>query len=105
MKTLNEYQDKAATFTVATSPPEERVMGLLEESGEVAGVFKRLLRGDYDPPTAMAKLFKELGDVLWYVSQIARDNDWTLEDVATENIAKLESRKARSLILGSGSDR
>lgn len=102
---FDDYQEKAATFIVNGSPPEERVMGLLEESGEVAGVFKRLLRGDYDPPVAMAKLFKELGDVLWYVSQIARDNNWKLSDVAAENIAKLESRKIRSAIIGSGSDR
>jgi NTP pyrophosphatase (non-canonical NTP hydrolase) len=102
---LNEYQQKAKEFRVPTAPPEERVMGLLEEAGEVAAVFKRLLRGDYGPDIAATKLAKELGDILWYVSQIAEDNDWPLEDIATTNIEKLESRKTRNLIMGSGSER
>ena len=103
--TLDEYQSKASEFKAPGTSPEERVMGLLEESGEVAGVFKRLLRGDYDDDMAATKLHKELGDVLWYLSQIAADNGWLLSDVATENLSKLESRKFRGLILGSGDDR
>ena len=102
---LNEYQQEASKFTLAGSPPEERVMGLLEESGEVAGVFKRLLRGDYNPDEAVSKLHKELGDILWYLSQIAWDNGWTLEEVAKSNLDKLESRKLRNMIMGSGSER
>ena len=103
--TLNEYQSKAADFRVPSAPPEERVMGLLEEAGEVAAVFTRLLRGHYGPDMAATKLYKELGDILWYVSQIAGDNDWSLEDVAKGNIEKLESRKTRNLIMGSGDNR
>ena len=45
-------------------------LGLASEAGEVAGIFKRLLRGDYEVPEAMARLHKELGDVLWYISQV-----------------------------------
>lgn len=80
-------------------------MGLLEEAGEVAAIFKRLLRGDYGPDVAATKLHKELGDILWYVSQIAGDNDWTLEDIANTNIDKLESRKLRNTIMGEGDNR
>lgn len=102
---LNQYQSKAADFRLPSAPPEERVMGLLEEAGEVAGIFKRLLRGDYGPDVAATKLHKELGDVLWYVSQIAGDNDWTLEDIANTNLDKLESRKLRNAIMGEGDNR
>lgn len=102
---LNQYQSKAADFRIPTAPPEERVMGLLEEAGEVAAIFKRLLRGDYGPDVAATKLHKELGDILWYVSQIAGDNDWTLEDIANTNIDKLESRKLRNTIMGEGDNR
>jgi NTP pyrophosphatase (non-canonical NTP hydrolase) len=100
--TLNEYQEKANKYVVPTSVPEERVMGLLSEAGEVAGVFQKLLRKDYDIPDAMARLYKELGDVLWYISQIAKDNDWQLEDIAKDNIDKLESRYLRNQIQGEG---
>jgi len=103
--TLNEYQKLAAAYRLPKTTPEERVFGVLEEAGEIAGVFKRLLRGDYDDDTAATKLHKELGDVLWYLSQIAEDNEWDLEEVAMANLDKLESRKIRNLIMGSGDDR
>lgn len=103
--TLNDYQNKAGEFQVPNAPPEERIMGLFEEAGEVAGLFKRMLRGDYSPDVVATKLHKELGDVLWYLSRIAADNGWTLQDIAETNIEKLESRKLRNAILGEGDNR
>lgn len=96
---MNEYQKKAATFRVDGTPNEERVMGLLAEAGEVAGVFQKLLRGGMDPQDAEMHLYKELGDVMWYVSQIALDNGWDLQGIADANIAKLTSRQERGLII------
>ncbi len=103
--TLDEYQEKAGTFQIPSAPPEERVFGLLEEAGEIAGIFKRMLRGDYPVHEAGPKLAKELGDVLWYVARVAADNEWKLSDIAIENINKLDSRKIRNLILGTGGER
>lgn len=80
-------------------------MGLLEEAGEVAGVFKRLLRGDFPQEVGAAKLEKELGDMLWYIAGIARDNGWTLSSVAQANLDKLADRKARNVIVGEGDNR
>lgn len=80
-------------------------MGLLAETGEVAAVFQKLIRGDFPPDVAMTKLFKELGDVLFHIAEIASDNNWTLQDVAQGNIDKLESRQIRGKILGAGDDR
>lgn len=105
MELMDKYQEEAGRFRVANSPPEERIMGLLEEAGEVAGVFKRLLRGDYHPDVAATKLHAELGDILWYVSQIAVDNGWKLSEIAQSNHEKLESRLLRNKILGSGDNR
>jgi NTP pyrophosphatase (non-canonical NTP hydrolase) len=105
MDNFNDYQQACLSFRVPTSPPEERIMGLLEEAGEVAGVFKRMLRGDFTPDQAATKLHKELGDVLWYLGQVAYDNGWHLADIAQANLEKLESRKERNLIIGSGSER
>ena len=50
-------------------------------------------------------LTKELGDVLWYISAIASDLDINLETVAQMNVAKLNSRKNRNEIGGSGDNR
>ena len=103
--TLNKYQQDAKQYRVPSGTPEERIFGLFEESGEVAGIFKRMMRGDYTPDIAATKLAKELGDILWYLSQVAEDNDWTLEDIARDNIEKLEGRRIRNTILGAGDER
>lgn len=102
---MDEYQKAAGDYQLESAPPEERVFGLLEEAGEVAGVFKRMMRGDYPPDVAATKLHKELGDQLWYLARIAADNGWDLSDIAKSNLEKLESRRIRGAILGSGSDR
>jgi len=50
-------------------------------------------------------LLKELGDTLWYLTQSAQALGSTLEEVATLNIAKLDSRASRRAIGGSGDER
>jgi NTP pyrophosphatase (non-canonical NTP hydrolase) len=104
---LDKYQQEAFKYRVPLASPEERVFGLLEEAGEVAGIFKRFLRGDFadDIGIVGTKLHKELGDVLWYLSQIAEDNGWKLSEVAEENLKKLESRRIRNMITGTGDNR
>jgi NTP pyrophosphatase (non-canonical NTP hydrolase) len=52
--------------------------------------------------TAMAK---ELGDVLWYVAQLATELGLDLDAVARENLDKLLSRQQRGVLSGSGDDR
>jgi len=102
---FKDYQENTARFRLASYTPEACVMGLLSESGEVAGVFQKLIRGDYAIDVAVTKLQKELGDVLFHISEIATDNNWTLEDIAKCNIEKLESRQIRNKIIGAGDDR
>lgn len=102
---FNTYQANAAKYRTKNTPNEERVLGILEEAGEVAGVFKKFLRGDYGETEASARLLKELGDVLWYVSQVARDNGWDFSIVAEANLEKLEDRWLRNQLKGDGDNR
>lgn len=102
---LNDYQDSAWRFATTTSNPIERVMGLLEESGEVAGLYKRLIRDNTAADVFRVKLVKELGDVLWYVSGVAKDNGITLDEVAKTNLHKLSDRLERGVIKGEGDNR
>lgn len=102
---LDAYQVACTKHRTASASPEYCVMGLLEEAGEVAGVFKRLIRGDYDEDIASSKLHAELGDVLWYLGQIALDNGWKLSEVANSNLDKLDSRKLRGVLKGTGDER
>lgn len=103
--TLDEYQNKTTPFRLSSYTPEACVFGLLSEGGEVAGVFQKLIRGDFPIPEASARLYKELGDVMWHVAQIAQDNGWLLSDIAQANIDKLQSRQLRNAILGEGDNR
>ena len=47
----------------------------------------------------------ELGDVLWYVAQLATELGLELDQVAQANLEKLASRSARNVISGSGDSR
>lgn len=82
-------------------------MGLANEAGEVLGVAKKIFRDQQGEVTdeTREKIKKELGDVLWYVAQVASDFDLQLEDVAQANLDKLSSRKERGVLQGSGDDR
>jgi NTP pyrophosphatase (non-canonical NTP hydrolase) len=79
--------------------------GLAGEVGEVMEKMKKCIR-DGTPRTELREfLKKELGDVLWYINALAHEFDLTLEEIAIANVEKLESRKARDQLHGSGDDR
>ena len=82
-------------------------LGLAEEAGEVAGKFAKTVRDnngviDEESKTAIKK---ELGDVLWFVAECCTVLGIQMSDVASLNIKKLEDRKARGVISGSGDNR
>jgi NTP pyrophosphatase (non-canonical NTP hydrolase) len=82
-------------------------LGLCGEAGEVADKVKKVIRdhqGAFSAQT-VAALELELGDVLWYVAQLASELGLDLERVAQANLDKLASRAARNVIAGSGDDR
>jgi NTP pyrophosphatase (non-canonical NTP hydrolase) len=107
---FNEYQKKSKKTDLGTRIESDLVyyvLGLTNESGEVAGKIKKLYRDKNGEMNLEFKeeLAKELGDVLWYLSQIASKIDLNLEDVAKMNIDKLESRLKRGQIKGDGDQR
>lgn len=92
--TINEYQKLAMT----TLNPEldkkdvliNGVMGLCGESGEVIDIVKKHLAQGHE--LDREKIIKELGDVAWYMAEIATVLDVELEDVLVQNIEKLKKR-------------
>jgi len=103
---LNAYQFAAGRFQLFSAPPEERVFGLMGECGEIAEVFKRKFRGDYETHGEFVNaLLKESGDVLWYLSRLLADYDISLQEVAEVNISKLTDRQIRNTLVGKGSNR
>ena len=107
---LNHYQSesrKTALYPDVGSNAIYPTLGLVGEAGEVADKVKKILRdkkGLFDKESKDAIKF-ELGDVLWYISQLSSELGYELEEVANSNLQKLNSRKIRGKIQGSGDDR
>jgi NTP pyrophosphatase (non-canonical NTP hydrolase) len=82
-------------------------LGLAGEAGEVAEHAKKAIRDDAGQVTdeRRAAMAKELGDVLWYVSQLATELGLELDQIAETNLEKLLSRQRRGVLSGSGDDR
>ena len=82
-------------------------LGLVGEAGEVAEKVKKVIRdknGIFDEESKEG-IKKELGDVLWYLSNLCNEFNFRLEDVALQNLEKLNQRVAKGKISGSGDDR
>ena len=85
----------------------DKVLGLSGEAGEVADKVKKVIRDQEGKLSVNDKkaIGQELGDILWYVATSARYLGISLEQIASENIEKLESRLSRGKISGSGDER
>lgn len=101
---VNEYQ--LFTRTTAIYPREKAIeylaLGLVSEAGEVAGKIKKLIR---DGSLNSEDMLSELGDVLWYVARLADELAFDLDVVIDYNEEKLQSRKDRNELGGSGDHR
>jgi NTP pyrophosphatase (non-canonical NTP hydrolase) len=107
---LNDYQTAALQTAVY---PNQGVnfsypaLGLAGEAGEVADKLKKVIRdngGVLTDPVRDA-VAKEIGDVLWYVSVLAYEMDYSLNEIAQINLDKLASRQERGVITGNGDNR
>jgi NTP pyrophosphatase (non-canonical NTP hydrolase) len=106
---ISEYQ--RASRRTAEYPREAWLaypaLGLAGEAGEVAEHAKKVIRDDRGTVSdeRRAAMSKELGDVLWYVAQLATELGLDLEEIASQNLEKLLSRQQRGVLSGSGDDR
>ena len=120
MMTIKEYQEAAHKFAAYGENPEYAYAGLAEEAGEVLGKRAKFIRKHHgiEPEQAFGRetmkadackyyddIKKELGDVLWMVSEIATNCGLTLGEIMAHNIEKLTDRKARGVIVGEGDNR
>lgn len=107
---LNEYQNRAKQTNLEVMIGKKFVystLGLASEAGELAGKVKKIFRdnnGNVDDEVR-EKIKSELGDVLWYVAQVATDFGLSLGDIGEQNIEKLASRMERGTLHGDGDNR
>jgi len=106
---LSEYQ--RLSRSTAHYPRNEALtypaLGLAGEAGEFADHAKKVIRDDGGQVTdeRRAAMSKELGDVLWYVAQLATELGLDLDEIAQANLDKLLSRQRRGVLSGSGDER
>lgn len=107
---FQEYQ--VASRETAIYPNKDNnfiypTLGLVGEAGEVAEKIKKVIRDNNGiiSPEKKEEIVKELGDVLWYVSNLAIEIGETLDNVAIANLEKLHSRQSRNALSGSGDNR
>jgi NTP pyrophosphatase (non-canonical NTP hydrolase) len=112
MKTKNysDYQKESRRtwgYIKTEHPITYPTLGLVNEAGEVAGKIKKIFRdkGGVISAEDRIALRDELGDVLWYFTQICTELDLSLEEVAEANLVKVLSRLERNKIHGSGDHR
>lgn len=107
---FSEYQKKSRVTAIYPNKDDNFIyptLGLVGEAGEIAEKIKKVLRDDEGKISDEKKteIGKELGDVLWYISQLATELGVDLDEVAEGNIDKLYSRMDRGVIQGSGDNR
>jgi NTP pyrophosphatase (non-canonical NTP hydrolase) len=92
--TINEYQKLAmTTLNPALSEKDvliNGVMGLCGESGEAIDIVKKHLAQGHE--LDREHLIKELGDIAWYLAEVAYVLGVPLEEVLQRNIDKLRQR-------------
>lgn len=108
--TPNEYQQKALETAIYPNRGNNFVypiLGLSGEVGEVAEKLKKVIRDKNGVLTDSDKkdTALELSDCAWYVAVLASELGYTLEDLFQMNIDKLQSRKERGVLSGSGDNR
>ncbi|MCC1487994.1 nucleoside triphosphate pyrophosphohydrolase family protein [Bacillus tropicus] len=102
---LNDYQE--ATLRTWNNKTDfggrvsNAALGLTGEAGEVADIVKKAIyhghgfqpsHGPGEEDGNTHKLALELGDIMYYVSIMAHEMGYTLQDIAEMNIAKLAKR-------------
>ena len=88
---FNDYQELAnRTLYGSEQVLTNCALGLARETGEVLEVVQQYTFENHQ--LDQSQLTKELGDVLWYVSQIAKWADIPLEEVAQGNLRRLQEK-------------
>src|ERR1700690_3278831 len=107
---LREYQLEAEkTDQVPGSRKDESrtgimvpLLGLAGEAGTLLTEYKKWMREGESYQIFKERVAEELGDILWYVSNIASKEELDLETIAKENLKKGKSRWLPAQIVDPG---
>lgn len=108
MNDIGKYSDWVETmwFSETNRTKEEAIqiatLGLTGEVGEVMELMKKRLRdGTWDKENFK----KEMGDVIYYWCKLGRYFDLSPSEILSANVEKLNARKLKGTMRGSGDNR
>lgn len=99
------YQSRAMSYRLDTANEVYALLNLGGEIGELLSCVAKFIRDGGDIEKYNDSIKKELGDIMWMVAAVAKDHNLDLSDICQLNLDKLESRKIRDVIQGSGDNR
>lgn len=114
--TMEEYASSAMDKAIYPDALIYPMLGLQGEVGELSEKLKKWFRdNDYEvqmedcvaelPAELRLEMAKEVGDIIWYATAVASDLGYSLDEVVSLNLEKLEDRQRRNRIKGSGDNR
>ena len=107
--TFNEYKNEAIKTAIYHQHYKiiYPALGMCGECGEVAEKIKKVIRdnqGIFDADKTK-EIEKELGDVLWYIANICNDLNIDFDNVAQNNVNKINARVQNNTLHGNGDNR
>ena len=91
---LKEYIQESSRTTAKLETPMldnlHYLSGMVTEVGELFDPFKKNMA--YNKSIDYVNVQEELGDLMWYISNFCRINNFSLEDILQKNIDKLKAR-------------
>lgn len=101
---MQDYQAKSWVFALDSAKNSSYLFsGLAGEVGELCSLYAKGIRDQTGTPSDA--FVKEAGDCLWFLAALCTYHGVSLEQVAQANLDKLQSRKNRNKLGGSGDDR
>ncbi|MBF2018205.1 MAG: nucleoside triphosphate pyrophosphohydrolase family protein [Rivularia sp. T60_A2020_040] len=89
---FREYQEKALISDQVPKGTENAIivplLGLVGEAGSLLTEYKKYLRDGDSHKLFKARIAEELGDLLWYVANVASKFDLDLKEIAQKNLDK-----------------
>lgn len=107
---FTDFQAHVIDHWQGSPVPQEKMflaLAIAGETGELCEHIKKMHRDDRGFLTEERRItmLKELGDVLFYITELANVLGSSLSEVAEINKQKLDDRRARGVVGGSGDDR
>lgn len=93
---FQDFQHRARLTSQWAQKPDRAtliaLLGLAGESGSLLTEYKKRMRDGQGHRAYRDRMAEELGDLLWYVAEVASCLDLDLDEVATQNLQKVEDR-------------